>query len=221
MDINLTHYLSTWLTIAPTIALFIAIIAVAKLSYNLATPYNTTSQLTDNANSALGLSIGGYLGAITIIYGFVLTGPSKGLITDLINVSLYSLLGMVLLTCSRILNDKLLLRLFCNQEQLINQQNEAVGLVQAANYMAAALIIGGALTGEGTWLSAIVFYLLGQLMLIIFAKGYDHLTTFNLNEQLEKGNKAVALSFSGTMLALAIILCHALIGGFFTLSSKV
>ena len=27
-----------------------------------------------------------------------------------------------------ILNDKLLLRLFCNQEQLINQQNEAVGL---------------------------------------------------------------------------------------------
>ncbi|KPM80135.1 MULTISPECIES: DUF350 domain-containing protein [Pseudoalteromonas] len=216
MDINLTHYLATMAYNSAYIGLFIAIIAVAKLSYNLATPYNTTSQLTDNANSALGLSIGGYLGAITIIYGFVLAGPSQGLLRDLMNVSLYSVLGMVLLTCSRILNDKLLLRLFCNQEQLINQQNEAVGLVQAANYMAAALIIGGALTGEGSWLSAIVFYFLGQLMLIIFAKGYDHLTAFNLHEQLEKGNKAVALSFSGTMLALAIILCHALIGGFHT-----
>ena len=196
MDINLTHYLATMAYNSAYIGLFIAIIAVAKLSYNLATPYNTTSQLTDNANSALGLSIGGYLGAITIIYGFVLAGPSQGLLSDLMNVSLYSVLGMVLLTCSRILNDKLLLRLFCNQEQLINQQNEAVGLVQAANYMAAALIIGGALTGEGSWLSAIVFYFLGQLMLIIFAKGYDHLTAFNLHEQLEKGNKAVALSFS-------------------------
>ena len=184
MDINLTHYLATMAYNSAYIGLFIAIIAVAKLSYNLATPYNTTSQLTDNANSALGLSIGGYLGAITIIYGFVLAGPSQGLLSDLMNVSLYSVLGMVLLTCSRILNDKLLLRLFCNQEQLINQQNEAVGLVQAANYMAAALIIGGALTGEGSWLSAIVFYFLGQLMLIIFAKGYDHLTAFNLHEQL-------------------------------------
>ena len=71
MDINLTHYLATMAYNSAYIALFIAIIAVAKLSYNLATPYNTTSQLTDNANSALGLSIGGYLGAITIIYGFV------------------------------------------------------------------------------------------------------------------------------------------------------
>ncbi len=141
MDINLTHYLSTMAYNSAYIGLFIAIIALAKLSYNLATPYNTTSQLTDNANSALGLSIGGYLGAITIIYGFVLAGPSQGLLSDLMNVSLYSVLGMVLLTCSRILNDKLLLRLFCNQEQLINQQNEAVGLVLLPKAMITSLLL--------------------------------------------------------------------------------
>ena len=41
MDINLTHYLATMAYNSAYIALFIAIIAVAKLSYNLATPYNT------------------------------------------------------------------------------------------------------------------------------------------------------------------------------------
>ena len=85
MDINLTHYLAAMAYNSAYIALFIAIIALAKLSYNLATPYNTTNQLTDNANTALGFSIGCYLGASTIIYGFVLAGPSKGLLTDLIN----------------------------------------------------------------------------------------------------------------------------------------
>ena len=66
MDINLTHYLAAMAYNSAYIGLFIAIIAVAKLSYNLATPYNTTSQLTDNANTALGLSIGGYLGLLRL-----------------------------------------------------------------------------------------------------------------------------------------------------------
>lgn len=62
----------------------------------------------------MGFLIGGYLGVIIIIYGFVLIGLSKGLIIDLINVLFYSLLGMVLLICLCILNDKLLFCLFCN-----------------------------------------------------------------------------------------------------------
>jgi len=48
----------------------------------------------------------------------------------------------------------------------------------------------------------------------LFAKVYDWLTTFDLLVELEKNNVAAAISFSATIIAIGIILLHALTGEF-------
>lgn len=210
MDIYLDNYLVN----SAYLGLFIIVLLAAKWVYNLTTPYDTVKQLSEHRNTSLAISISGYLFAVSIIYFCVLAGPSQGLLNDLINVSIYSALGMALLVLSRWINDKFLLHAFCNTEQLIDKQNLATGIAQAASYLSSSLLIGGALAGEGSWLSAVVFYLLGQALLTLFARLYDYLTQFDVQEQLQEQNLAAAVSFSATLIAVGVILFHAVSGQF-------
>ena len=212
MDTLLFSYLNN-LTF---IGLFFVIIVLAKLVYNWTTPYCTFAAIKQSRNLAIATSITGYLIAVSIIYVAALVGPTSGLLVDLKNVSLYSLLGIGLLLISRIVNDKVLLHSFCNHTQLVEKNNLSVGLAQASSYITSGLIIAGALTGEGSIVSALVFYSLAQICLVVFARFYDLLTDFKLLDELAKGNKAAALSFSGTTIAIGIILLHALTGAFTT-----
>ena len=210
MDIAIQAYLGNF----SFILLFLVVIFCAKWLYNFTSKTNNFIELTDKKNFALAISIAGFIAAVTIIFTAVLIGPSKGLITDLINVSLYTALGMLLLLISRIINDKIILHSFCNKTHLTEQQSVSVGIVQAASYLTSALVIGGALKGEGSLLSALVFYSLGQALLVVFAKLYDVITKFDLIAQLKLNNVAAAIAFSATLVATGIILLHALTGKF-------
>ncbi|KZN32516.1 hypothetical protein N474_17830 [Pseudoalteromonas luteoviolacea CPMOR-2] len=196
------------------VGLLLVIMLIAKWLYNFTTPYDTFNEILIKKNAALATSVAGYIVAVAIIFCAVLVGPSNGLINDLIAVAGYSLAGMVMLLVSRVINDKLILHAFCNKAQLIEKQNISTGVVQASSYIASALLIGAALHGEGGWMSALVFYVLGQITLVLFARIYDLLTSYNLMAELESGNKAVAATFSATLIALGMVLLHALIGEF-------
>lgn len=207
-------YLNDYLVNSSFLVLFLFTVFSAKRVYNFTTPYCTFSQLIEQKNRSLAFSISGYLLAVTIIYLSVLSGPTAGLVTDLMNVAIYSTCGMLLLVLSRVINDKFLLPTFCNTKHLIEKQNLATGFVQAASYISSGLLIGGALSGEGSWLSALVFYALGQCLLVIFAKLYDIITQFDLQSELKNQNLAAGISFSATLIALGIILFHAIAGEF-------
>ncbi|MER2491116.1 DUF350 domain-containing protein [Catenovulum sediminis] len=210
MDIIITQYLEN----SAFLALFLVVVCIAKWLYNLLTSYNTFEQIIEKRNTALAVSIAGFIIAVTMIYIAVLKGPSRGLINDLINVGLYSAMGLGMLFLARLINDKLLLSKFCNHQQIIEHQRLSVGIVQSASYIAAGLVIAGSLTGEGSLISAVVFYVLGQITLLIFSKVYDLITRFEFQHEIEKGNVAAAVSFAATKIALGIILLHALVGGF-------
>ncbi|TMP38366.1 DUF350 domain-containing protein [Pseudoalteromonas rubra] len=201
--------------------LFLIVLFIAKWLYNATTSYSTFTEIEQNKNLALATSISGFLIAVTMMYVAVLQGPSKGLITDIINVSLYSLTGLGLLVLTRVINDKLLLPKFCNKAQIITHQNLPVGIVQFASYITAGLIVSGALMGEGSFVSAIVFYLLAQIVLLIASKLYDLLTQFDLHQELKNNNMAAAISFAATKIATGIILFHALRGGLETWSHSI
>lgn len=198
------------------LALFLIVIFVAKWLYNLTTPYNTFDEIIEKKNVALATSIGAFIIATTMIFVAALNGPSKGLVTDLISVSMYSGIGILMLFSARFINDKVFLAKFCNHQQIVEHHKLSVGIAQGASFISAGLIIAGALTGEGTLLTAIVFYLLGQVALLILSKLYDVLTPFDLLDELEKGNIAAALSFAATKIAIGIILLHALVGEFYS-----
>ncbi|WP_199610055.1 DUF350 domain-containing protein [Flocculibacter collagenilyticus] len=210
MDIVLNNYLTN----SSYVALFIVVMVVAKFIYHFSTPYNTFKELKNKNNTALSASIVGYLAGVTIIYVNVMKGPSLGLLEDVANIAMYTALGMVLLILSRIINDKVLLHSYCNHTHLHEKKCLATGIAQAASYIASGLIIGGALRGDGNIISAIAFYALGQVLLIVFTRIYDRFTQFDLQTELRQGNIAASISLSATLIAVGIVLYHAMLGSF-------
>lgn len=195
--------------------LFIVIFFIAKLINDFLVPYNVDEQLVVHDNPALAVSFSGYLLAIIFIYIGALLGPSQGLALDILSIGGYSFLGIVLLNFSRFVNDKVILRKFSNVKEIIEDRNIGVGAVQFGSYIATGLIIAGSIHGEGGgYLTAFVFFLLGQLALIIFSGIYNLITPFDIHDELEKNNNAAGVAFGGTLVALGIIMLSALSGTF-------
>ena len=202
-------------SVSSLLILFVIIFTVAKLANELLTPYNIDAELTEKDNFAMAVSLSGYLFAIVIIYVGALIGPSQGLVKDLMNIGGHSLLGIVLLNTSRVINDKIILKKFCNVKEIIEDRNVGVGAVQMGSYIASALIIAGAISGEGgSVLTTIVFFLLGQVTFLIMAGIYNVITPYDLYEELEKDNVSAGIGFAGTLISIGVILLSSLSGNF-------
>jgi uncharacterized membrane protein YjfL (UPF0719 family) len=197
------------------VLLYAFIFLLAKLMKDILTPYKLDVELADKDNLAISFTISGYFLATAIIFFGALTGPTQGLIQDLLAVGTYSLLGLVLLNISRIVNDKIILRKFCNIVELSQNHNTAVGAVQFGTYIATGLIIAGSISGTGGGtLTAVAFFALGQITLLLFSFVYDLITPYNIHDELEKKNTAAGVAFGGTMIALGIIVMNAVSGNF-------
>ncbi len=200
---------------AAFIGLYFVLFLLAKWMKDFFTPYKINEELTGKDNLAISLTMCGYyLGTVAIFVG-ALFGPTEGLTKDLMLVGGYSLLGLVFLNLSRVINDKIILRKFCNVEQLTKEHNVAVGAVQFGTYVATGLIAAGAVTGTGGGvITAIVFFLLGQISLLIFSRIYDVLTPYSIHEELGKKNVAAGAALGGTLIALGMIVLNGVSGDF-------
>lgn len=197
------------------IPLYFFLFILAKWMKDFLSPFSLSDELTRQDNLAVALTMGGYYLGMTAIFIGALLGPSHGLTTDLMLVGGYSLLGLVFLNLSRYFNDKILLRKFCNIEQLTQEHNVAVGAVQGGTYVATGLIAAGSVMGVGGGIhTAIVFFVLGQLSLLIFGMIYNWLTPYCIHEELGKKNTAAGVAFSGTLVALGIIVLNGVSGDF-------
>jgi uncharacterized membrane protein YjfL (UPF0719 family) len=179
------------------------------------TPYKINDELTQKDNLAISLTMCGYyLGTVAIFIG-ALFGPTGDFLQDLMLVGSYSILGLIFLNISRYINDKVILRKFCNVEQLTKEHNVAVGAVQFGTYVATGLIAAGAVTGTGGGVeTAIVFFVLGQISLLIFSMIYDVFTPYSIHEELGKKNVAAGAALGGTLIALGIIVLNGVSGNF-------
>lgn len=191
------------------ILLFFLLFLLAKWMKDFFTPYKINEELTQKDNLAISLTMSGYyFGAAAIFIGALL-GPAQDLFSDLILVGGYSILGLIFLNISRFFNDKVILRKFCNIEQLTKEHNVAVGSVQFATYLATGLIVSGSITGSGGGVhTAIIFFILGQFSLLIFSYLYDLITPYSIHEELGKKNIAAGVALGGTLIALGIIILN-------------
>ena len=197
------------------IFLYLFVLLVSKMANDLVTPYKVDDELTEKDNVALAVSMAGYLGATTVIYIGALLGPSQGIILDLMTVGGYSLIGIILLNLSRIMNDRLILHQFSNVKEIIEDRNAGTGAVQFGSYMASGLIVAGAIHGEGGGIHTLLaFFFLGQAALIAFTKIYNWITPFDIHDEIERDNVAAGVAFGGTLLAVGIILMKGASGNF-------
>ena len=215
MDINLDLLLTRVYSAGSLLMLYMLIFFAANILYSKLAGYNVKDEVVKKDNIAVSVALAGYLLAISIIFVGCVLGPSNGLLQDLLDVLKYSALGMALLYIAHLVNDKLILHKFNNAKELVEDKNVGTGAVLAGSYIASGLIVAGSIHGEGGGVaSALVFFVLGQLSLVLFTKVYDVITSYDLHEEVEKCNYAAGIAFAGTLTALGVILSKAAGGDF-------
>ncbi len=193
------------------ILLSLFLIWIGKKLFDLFTHYSLEYQLVKADNKAIAIAFVGYLGGVVVILEAALEGFHDSLLGDLIEVSIWGLVGILLLNIAGKMNDRLILRFFDNQKELLENENVAVGIAVAGSYMGSAMIIRSVIIGEPIgWIfeiSLTIFYfLLGQLAFYLFSLLYQKVTQYDFHSEIQSGNAAAGISFAFNLIAIGMLL---------------
>ena len=208
------------------VALGLGILILAKFARDIVTPYRIDEQVTKNRNLAVSLRLSGYLVGIILVFlgavyqPLVLTtqeglGFNRDFGEDVLEVFLYSLVGIVALNVVRIVVNRLVLYKFDIEKQIVEGQNVGAGAVEFGNYIATGLLIGGAASGEGGGPdTALAFFGMGLAALILFALFYQLTTPFDIHSEIEGNNTAVGIALGSNLVAMGLVIFKAVFGNF-------
>ena len=188
---------------------------VGKLVYDKLHPgFVLRKELFERDNVALAVAVVGYYLGLVFALGGVLEGEGTTLADDLFDIFFYGLLTIVLLNVSAWLNDKLILHRFDNRKEIIDDRNAGTGAIEGGNHVANGLILAGAVSGEGDLVTALAFWSLGQVALILAGLLYSRVVGFDVHAEIEKDNVAVGLAFAGVLIALGNVVRLGVAGDF-------
>ena len=211
-------YLDTALTSIVYLAACFVLFAVGKLLYGVFhRQVRVKHELVEQDNFAFAVAhVGYFIGLILAISG-ALIGPTQGLIPDLIDIGIYGGLAILLLNLSVIVNDKVMFRRFSVYREIVEDRNVGTGALEGASAVGTGLIILGAVSGQGGGvLTAVVFWLVGQVLLMITARVYAALVPYDVHDQIERDNVAVGLGFAGALISIANLIRFGLTGDFYS-----
>lgn len=196
-------------------------------------PGDLDQEIVVKNNTAVSTGLSGYYLGLTLILLVILSSPGTDFISDCFQVLYYGILGILLLNLSYFINDKLMFRSLDFNELVYSGRNVAVGAVVFGSSLASSIIIAASLSGENAGLAfsiwknsgllepvqklldgtllGIVFFIVGQIALILFTIAYRKIVPYSLDVELkEKENLASGISYSGALVALGIIIARAL-----------
>jgi len=199
------------------VVLGVVVLIIAKIVKDFLTPYKIDEELTTKDNPALGLAMSGYFAGVLIVFLGAVMGPnleyeSLGELVISLGIDfLFALGGIVALNIGRWVVDKFVLIQFSTTKEIIQDRNAGTGAVECGGFIATGLIVAGAIYGEGgerwwwTLLSVVVFFVLGQVVLVLFAKFYQWITRYDIHAEIERGNVAAGVALGSSMIAIGII----------------
>ena len=183
------------------LAVVLVLLAAGKFVYDgLHRGFGLRTELIEKRNLAAAVAVAGYYLGLAIVLGGVVSGPASfSLLDDVIGLAIFGLLGIVLLNLSALINDKAVFSQFAIEHEIVEDRNLGVGILEGANYVAVGLITAGAMSGEGGLSSGLAFWIAGLVALIVAGLLYDRITPYDLHDEIEKGNTAVAAAFAGVL----------------------
>ncbi|WP_370398148.1 DUF350 domain-containing protein [Tenacibaculum dicentrarchi] len=196
------------------------IFILGKIAYKMLNPkINIQDELVEKDNFAFIISYVGYFTALIIVIGGAIIGESYGFITDIEHIFIYGIIAIALLLLSVWISNKVILNKFDLKKEIITDENEGAGVIEASIYIANGLILYGALIGESkTLISGIltflIYWIIGNIVLIIGSKVFIAWMGYDIHNQIEKDNVAAGVSFSGAILAIGIITMNAILDPF-------
>jgi len=200
------------------IALAMLLLGIAKFALDYLTPFSVDDQLSAKDNPAFGVSLIGYYLGTLIVY----IGVTQGEVPEALAMHwalaidfAWAVGGIVLLNGSRVVLDKLVLGEFSTRKELIEDRNVGMGAVEFATYIATALIIAGAMSGGGGGiLTALAFFGLGQVTLIVLSFVYQKLTPYDFRAEIERDNVAAGVAYAGNIICVGVVLMRGTAGDF-------
>ena len=183
------------------LAVVLVLLLVGKWAYDgLHRGFGLRAELLEKRNLAAAVAVAGYYLGLAIVLGGVVSGPASfSLLDDVIGLAIFGLLGIVLLNLSALINDKAVFSQFAIEHEIVEDRNLGVGILEGAGYVAVGLITAGAMSGEGGLASGLAFWIAGLAALIVAGLLYDRITPYDLHDEIEKGNTAVAAAFAGVL----------------------
>lgn len=182
--------------------------------------YNMYEEIKKGNVTGIIPYLGFLLGVCAIQIG-AFVGPSNTLFRyEILSYIMYSLMGSFLMIFSGYVVEKAILHKFSNVDEIVRDRNIGTAAVHFGMYLASGLIISACITGETIVahgrcygvISTLIYYVMGMIFLILFAKLYDMLTPYSLLGEIEADNVAVGVAFGGNLIAIGLILMRATIG---------
>ena len=182
--------------------------------------YNMYEEIKKGNVTGIIPYLGFLLGVCAIQIG-AFVGPSNTLFRyEILSYIMYSLMGSFLMIFSGYVVEKAILHKFSNVDEIVRDRNIGTAAVHCGMYLASGLIISACVTGETIVahgrcygvISTLIYYVMGMIFLILFAKLYDMLTPYSLLGEIEADNVAVGVAFGGNLIAIGLILMRATIG---------
>ncbi len=135
------------------------------------------------------------------------------ILMDILNVAIYSALGIILMLIGNFLID---LIVPCSFPEEVKKGNTAVGWLSAGSFIGIGTILRTAITSPGTestegllegigssalyFIVGVIFFMIGYIVVNIFNKQY------NLNDEIGKGNPAAGIVVFGIFVGLGIVI---------------
>lgn len=210
------------------VALGVVVLILAKQCKDLISPYASDVELTSKDNPAFGLALAGYYaGTVAVFLGAT---RAEGLPTDAGSLAVAKALGMdlawavagiIALNLTRWLMDRVLIAKFRNDDEIVNNRNLAAGAVECGAFIASGLVLSGAISATGgTIVTAVVFFVLSQLTLVILGRAYEQFAGYDVAAEVRKGNFAAGVPFGLTLIALSLLMLKATSGEFVNWSAS-
>ncbi len=176
--------------------------------------FDPDAQIQEHQNLAVSLRRAGlYLGVSIGMLG-ALSGGGTDFATDVVEMLYEGAAVVAFLFLAQFAADVVIVHGIKNREAL-RDGNVAVGLVEMGISVATGLIAFGSFAGEGGGIaSALVFFALGQIALILMAVAYERVTPYRVVEGVRDGNVAAGLMLAGMLVAYGFILNSSLMGPF-------
>tara|TARA_R110002124_G_scaffold85897_5_gene222505 strand:- start:179 stop:1069 length:891 start_codon:yes stop_codon:yes gene_type:complete len=195
-------------------SIVIALFASLRLFSGTIAHINASDELLKKDNPAFGLSLAGVTFAMTILLSGTIYGDMGGdMMSSAVAIGVYGVVGIALMAWARIIFDKLALPDISLREE-ISKGNIAVAICDTGNVLAAAIILRALMIWitdntiealvalfAGYVISQIVLTGMTRLRLKLFSMTHKDKS---VQDELQKGNVALALSFAGRKIGTAL-----------------
>ncbi len=208
----LNHLASHVVNGCPTFLAAVVVLVGARFLFLRTTRYNSQKELFGEPNSAYAVMLGAYLFAAGIALAGTFFGSREtGSLVAAGVLLIDGVLTILLLRLSIAINDRFVLSSFPIAREIAHDRNLGVGFCVAGSIVACGLILNGAMTGFSDDFAhglrdLLVFWLLGQVVLVVFSAAYSRSMKYDVHRLIEyDDNVAVGIGFGGFLTGMGIV----------------